>query len=86
MLTSLWAIHKELFPYGDHVVFQSYKTAPSHVGHQNIWDALVCFLTEDLVYLGLMLSRFALKVQAEFLGRQFRDLSCTFEDGTSRSK
>ena len=50
------------------------------VRHQNIWDARVCFVTEDLAHLGLMLSRFALMVQAAFLGGQFLDLFPPFDD------
>jgi hypothetical protein len=44
------------------------------VRHQNIWDARVYFVTKDLAHLSLMLSRFALMVQAAFLDGQFLDL------------
>jgi hypothetical protein len=44
------------------------------VRHQNIWDARVYFVTKDLAHLSLMLSRFALMVQATFLDGQFLDL------------
>ena len=50
------------------------------VRHQNIWDARVCFVTEDLAHLGLMLSRFALMVQAAFLDGQFLDFFPPFDD------
>ena len=50
------------------------------VRHQNIWDARVCFVTEDLAHLGLMLSRFALMVQAAFLDGQFLDLFPPLDD------
>ena len=50
------------------------------VRHQNIWDARACFVTEDLAHLGLMLSRFALMVQAAFLDGQFLDLFPPFDD------
>ena len=56
------------------------------VRHQNIWDARVCFVTEDLAHLGLMLSRFALMVQAAFLDGQFLDLFPPFDIATSRPK
>ena len=50
------------------------------VRHQNIWDARAYFVTEDLAHLGLMLSRFALMVQAAFLDGQFLDLFPPFDD------
>ena len=50
------------------------------VRHQNIWDARVCFVTEDLAHLGLMLSRFALMVQAAFSDGQFLDPFPPFDD------
>ncbi len=56
------------------------------VRHQNIWDARVCFVTEDLAHLGLMLSRFALMVQAAFLDGQFLDLFPPFDIAASRPK
>ena len=51
------------------------------VRHQNIWDARVCFVTEDLAHLGLMLSRLSLMVQAAFLDGQFLDHFSPFDDG-----
>ena len=51
------------------------------VRHQNIWDARACFVTEDLAHLGLMLSRFALMVQAAVLDCQFLDFPPLFNDG-----
>ena len=50
------------------------------VRHQKFWDARACFVTEDLAHLGLMLSRFALMVQAAFLDGQFLDLFPPFDD------
>ena len=51
------------------------------VRHQNIWDFRVCFVIEDLAHLGLMLSRFALLLQAALLDSQFPDFSPSFDDG-----
>jgi hypothetical protein len=50
------------------------------VRHQNIWDARVYFVTKDLAHLSLMLSRFALMIQAAFLDGQFLDLFPPFDD------
>ncbi len=51
------------------------------VRHQNIWDARVCFVTEDLAHLGLMLSGLMLMVQAAVLDGQLFDLLSPFNDG-----